>query len=75
LNDVKYAPILCVNLISLNKTLDTDIKIKNNGVNVSLNYNHVRLNFVLVINATDGCVTGDLMKQLTISNIKGFSNA
>jgi hypothetical protein len=57
LNDIKYVPNLCVNLFSLNKALKKGFKVSNDGVVVSLNYNHVNLTFDCIIHATDGCVT------------------
>jgi hypothetical protein len=35
----------------------------------------VKLTFDRVINATDGCVTGVLMKPIMSNNINGFANA
>jgi hypothetical protein len=75
LNDVNYVPSLCVNLFSLNKVLKKGFKISNDGVVVSLNYKHVKLTFDRVIHATDGCVTGVLMKPILSNNINGFANA
>jgi hypothetical protein len=75
LNDVKYVPSLCVNLFILNKGLKKGFKVSNDGVVVSLNYEHVKLTFDRVINATDGCVTGVSMKPMMSNNINGFSNA
>jgi hypothetical protein len=42
---------------------------------ISLNYKPVKLTFDRVIHATDGCVTGDLMKPIMGNNINGFSNS
>jgi hypothetical protein len=75
LNDVKHVPSLCVNLFSLNKALKKGFKVNNDGVVVSLNYKHVMLAYDRVIHATDGCVTGVLMKPILSENINGFSNA
>jgi hypothetical protein len=75
LNDVKYMPSLCVNLFSLSKALKKGFKVGNDGIVVSLNYKHVKLTFERVINATDGCVTGVLMKPILSKNINGFANA
>jgi hypothetical protein len=75
LNDVKYVPSLCVNLFSLNKALKKGFKVSNDGVVISLNYKHVKLTFDRVIHATDGCVTGVLMKPIRSNNISGFANA
>jgi hypothetical protein len=75
MNDVKYVPSLCVNLFSLNKALKIGFKVSNDGVVVSLNYKHVKLTFDRVIHATDGCVTGVLMKPILSNNINGFANA
>jgi hypothetical protein len=75
LNDVKYVPSLCANLFSLNKALKKGFKVCNDGVVISLNYKHVKLKFDRVIHATDGCVTGVLMKPILIDNINGFTNA
>jgi hypothetical protein len=75
LNDVKYVPSLCVNLFSLNKALKKSFKVSKDGVVISLNYKHVKLEFDRVIHATDGCVTGVLMKPIMSDNINGFSNA
>jgi hypothetical protein len=74
LNDVKYLPNLCVNLLSLNKVLKKGFKISNDGVIVSLNYKYVKLTFDRVILITDDCVTGVLMKPISSNYIKGFSN-
>jgi hypothetical protein len=74
LNDVKYVSSLCVNLFSLNKVLKKGFKVSNDGVVVSLNYKHVKLTFERAIHATDGCVTGVLMKPILIDNINGFAN-
>jgi hypothetical protein len=74
INDVKYVPSLCVNLFSLNKVLKKGFKVSNDGVVVSLNLKHVKLTFDRVINATDGCVTGFLMKPILSENINGFAN-
>jgi hypothetical protein len=75
LNDIKYVPSLCVNLFSLNKALNKGFKVSNGGVVISLNYKHVRLTFVFVIHAMDGCVTGVSMKPIMSDNINGFANA
>jgi hypothetical protein len=75
LNDVKYEPNLCVNLFSLNKALKKGFKVSNDGVLVSLNYKHIKLTFDRVVHATDGCVTGVLMKPILSNNINGFANA
>jgi hypothetical protein len=75
LNDVKYVPSLCVNLFSLNKALKKGFKVSNYGVVISLNYKHLKLTFDRVIYATDGCVTGLLMKPIMSDNINGFANA
>jgi hypothetical protein len=75
LNDVKYEPSLCVNLFRLNKELKKGFKVSNDGVVVSLNFKHVKLTFDLVINDTDGCVTGVSMKPMMSNNINGFANA
>jgi hypothetical protein len=75
LNDVKYVPSLCVNLFSLNKALKKGFKVSNDGVVISLTYKHVKLTFDRVIHATDGCVTGVLMKPILIDNINRFANA
>jgi hypothetical protein len=64
-----------VNLFSLNKALKEGFKVSNDGVFISLNYKHVKLTFDRVIHATDGCVTGDLMKPIMNNNINGFGNA
>jgi hypothetical protein len=74
LNDIKYVPSLCVNLFSLNKALKKGFKVSNDGVVVSLNYKYVKLTFDRVIHATDGCVTGVVMKPILSNNINGFSN-
>jgi hypothetical protein len=50
-------------------------KISNDGFVVSLNYKHEKLTFDRVIHATDGCVTGILMKPILFNNINGFANA
>jgi hypothetical protein len=42
---------------------------------ISLNYKPVNLTFDRVIHATDGCVTGVLMKSIMSDNINGFANA
>jgi hypothetical protein len=75
LNDVKYVPSLCVNLFSLKKALKKDLKVRNNGVVISLTYKHVKLTFDRVTHATDCCVTGVKMKPILSDNINGFSNA
>jgi hypothetical protein len=75
LNDVNYVPSLCVNLFSLNKALKKGFKVSNDGVVINLTYKHVKLIFVRVIHATDGCVTGFLMKPLMSDNTNGFANA
>jgi hypothetical protein len=75
LNDVKYVPSLCMNLFSLKKALKKGFKVSNDGVVVSLNYNHVKLTLNRVIHATDGCVTGVSMKPMKSNNINGFANA
>jgi hypothetical protein len=64
-----------VNSFSLNKVLKKGFKISNDGVISSLNYKHVKLTFDRVIHATDGCVTGVLMKPILSNNINRFSNA
>jgi hypothetical protein len=64
-----------VNSFSLNKVLKKGFKISNDGVISSLNYKHVKLTFDRVIHATDGCVTGVLMKPILSDNINRFSNA
>jgi hypothetical protein len=77
LNDVKYVPSHCVNLFSLKKALKKGFKVSNgnDGVVISLTYKHVKLTFDRVIHATDGCVTGVLMKPILSNNINGFVNA
>jgi hypothetical protein len=75
LNDVKCVPSLCLNLFSLNKTLKKGFKISNDGVVISLNYKHIKLTFDRVIHATDGYVTGVLMKSIMSNKINGFTNA
>jgi hypothetical protein len=75
INDVKCVPSLCVNLFVLNKALKKGSKVSIDGVIVSLNYKHVKLTFYRVIHATDGCVTGVLMKPILSENINGFANA
>jgi hypothetical protein len=75
MNVVKYVPSLCVNFFSLNKGLKKGFKLSNDGIVVSLNYKHVKLTFDHVIHATDGCVTGILMKPILSNNITGFANA
>jgi hypothetical protein len=42
---------------------------------ISLNSKHAKLTFDRVIHATDGCVTGVLMKPIMIDNINGFTNS
>jgi hypothetical protein len=64
-----------VNSFSLNKSLKKYFKVSNDGVVIILNYKHVKLTFERVIHATDGCVTGVLMKLILSNNINGFSNA
>jgi hypothetical protein len=66
---------LCVNLFCLNKALKKGFKISNDGVVISLTYKHVMLTFDRVIHATDGCVTGVLMKPKMSDNINGFASA
>jgi hypothetical protein len=68
-------PSLCVNVFSLNKALKKGFKVSNDRVVISLNYKHVKLTFDLVIHATDGCVTGVLIKPIMSENINGFANA
>jgi hypothetical protein len=75
LNDVRYVPSLCVNLLSLNKALKKGFKVSNDGVVISLNYKHVKLTFDHVIHATDGCMTVVLMKPILRDNRNGFANA
>jgi hypothetical protein len=76
LNDFKYVSSLCVNSFSLNKALKKEgIRVRNDRVVVSLNYKHVKLTFDRVIHATDGCVTGVLMKPILSDIINGFANA
>jgi hypothetical protein len=75
LNDVNYAPNLCVNLFSLNEALKKGFKVSNDCVVISLNYKHVKLTFDRVIHTTDGCVTGVLMKPIMSENINRFANA
>jgi hypothetical protein len=75
LNNVKYVPSLCVNLFSFNKALKKGFKVSNDGVIVSLNFEHVKLTFDRVIDTTDGCVTGLSMKPMISNNINGFANA
>jgi hypothetical protein len=41
---------------------------------ISLNYKHVKLTFDRIIYATDGFVTGFLMKTILTNNINGFAN-
>jgi hypothetical protein len=75
LNDVKYVPNLCVNSFSLNKELKKVFKVSDDGLVISLNYKNVKLTFDRVIHATDGCVTGVLMKPILSDDINGFANA
>jgi hypothetical protein len=75
LNDIKHVPSLCVNLFSLNKALNKGFKVSNDGVVISLTFKHLKLTFDRVIHATDGCVTGVLMKPIMSNNINGFANA
>jgi hypothetical protein len=75
LNYVKYVPSLCVNLFSMNNALKKGFKVSNDRVVISLNYKHVKLTFDRVIHATDGCVTGVLVKPKFIDNTNGFANA
>jgi hypothetical protein len=75
INDVKYVPRLCLNLFSLNKALKKGLKVSNDGVVVSLNYKNVKLTFDRVIHATDGCMTGVLMKPILNDIINRFANA
>jgi hypothetical protein len=75
LNDVEYVPSFCLNLFSLNEALKKGFKVSNDGVVISLTYKHVKLTFDCVIHATDGCVTGVLMKSKLSNNIDGFANA
>jgi hypothetical protein len=42
---------------------------------ISLNYKHVKLTFDRVIHATDGYVTGEIMKPILSNNINGLANA
>jgi hypothetical protein len=49
-------------------------KVSNDGVVVILNYKHVKVTFDRVIHATDGCVTGVLIKPLLSDIISGFAN-
>jgi hypothetical protein len=58
----------------MNKALKAAFKFCNDGFIFSLNYKHEKLTFGCVINATDGCVTGALMKALTANNINGLAN-
>jgi hypothetical protein len=74
LNDVKYAPSLCVDLFSLKKALKKGFKVSNDGIVFSLTYKHVKITFDRVIHTKDGCVTGVLMKPILNDNINGFSN-
>jgi hypothetical protein len=74
-NDVRHVPNLCVTLFCLNKSLMKGFKVSNDGVAVSLDYKHVKLTYYREINATDGCVTGVLMKQILFNNINGFDNS
>jgi ABC-type enterobactin transport system permease subunit len=64
LNGATYVPNLCVNLISLNKALKTGFKVRNDGTIFTLNFKHVKFIFDSVIDATDGCVTGVIMKVI-----------
>jgi hypothetical protein len=59
----------------LNKALKKGFKVSNDGFVVSLNYKHVKLTFDRVIHATDGCVTGVLMKPILSDIINVFANA
>jgi hypothetical protein len=54
--------------------LKKGLKVSNDGVVVSLNYKHVKLIFDCVIHATNGFVTGVLMKPILFNNIDGFAN-
>jgi hypothetical protein len=74
-NDVKYVPSLYVNSFRFNKALKKGFKVSNDGVAISLNYKHVKLTFDRVIHATDGFVTGVLIKPILNKNINGFANA
>jgi hypothetical protein len=75
LNDVKYVPSLCVNLLILNKALKKGFKVSSDEVVINLTYKHVKFTFDRVIHATDGCVTGVSMKPIMSNNINGFANA
>jgi hypothetical protein len=74
LNEINYVPDLCFNLFSLNKSLEKGFKVSYDGVIISLNYKHVNLTFDLIVHATDGCVTGILMKPISLNNINVFAN-
>jgi hypothetical protein len=74
LKDVKYVPSLCVNLFSLNKALKKGFKVSYDRVVICLNYKHVKLTFACIIHATDGCVTGVLMKPIMSDTINGIAN-
>jgi hypothetical protein len=64
-----------VNVFSLNKALNKGFKVSNDGVVISLNYKHIKLTFDRVFHATDGCVTGVLMKPIMSNNINRFAKA
>jgi hypothetical protein len=68
-------PSLFVNLFSLKKAMKKGFKVSNDGVVISLNYKQVKLTFDCVIHATDGCVTGVLMKPILNNYINEFANA
>jgi hypothetical protein len=48
--------------------------VNNVGDVVSLNYKHVKFTFCRIIHATDGCLTGILMKPISLININRFAN-
>jgi hypothetical protein len=69
-----YAKPFC-ELFSLNKALKKGFKVRNDGVVFTLTYKHLKLTLDRVIHATDGCVTGVLMKPIMSNQINGFANA
>jgi hypothetical protein len=59
----------------LYKALKKGFKVSNDGVIVSLNNKRVKLTFDPMIHATDGCVSGALMKPILLNKINGFTSA
>jgi hypothetical protein len=58
INEVKYAPNLCANLLSINKAIKNGFKLSNNGTSICLTKGSASITFDRIINTLSGSISG-----------------